>query len=108
MTYLDVRLAAGASWRYTPPPGHDVAWLSLHAGALLAPEAIDAGELVVFEEGPGSVELRATRDSAFVLGSAARHPHDLVTGYYSVHTNEDALARGEANIRRLGVELGLA
>ena len=34
-----------------------------------------------------------------------KHPHDLVLGYYSVHTSEDALQRGEAEIQRLGNEL---
>jgi hypothetical protein len=33
-----------------------------------------------------------------VLGSAAPHQHDLVPGYYSVHTSPDALHDGEAHI----------
>jgi len=37
-------------------------------------------------------------ETEFVLGSALRHPHDLVTGYYSVHTSPDALRDGEAHI----------
>jgi len=38
----------------------------------------------------------ALRSRRLVLGSAAKHPFPLVTGYYSVHTNRDALVRGEA------------
>ena len=42
-------------------------------------------------------------DTAFVLGSAVKHPHDLVLGHYSVHTSQAALAEGEAEIRRIGL-----
>jgi hypothetical protein len=42
------------------------------------------------------------------LGSAIKHSHDLVLGYYSVHTNPDALESGEANIARIGRQLNAA
>jgi hypothetical protein len=47
----------------------------------------------------------AEQPSRFVLGSAVKHPHDLVLGYYSVHTSQAALAAGEAEIRRIGAQL---
>jgi hypothetical protein len=34
-----------------------------------------------------------------------KHPHDLVLGYYSVHTSAQALAAGEAEIQRIGERL---
>jgi hypothetical protein len=37
----------------------------------------------------------------FVLGTAVPHPYELALGYYSVHTSEAALARGEARIAEL-------
>ena len=40
-----------------------------------------------------------------MLGSAKQSPFDLVEGYYSVHTNAQALQRGEAAIQQLGAEL---
>jgi len=40
-----------------------------------------------------------------VLGSAIKHPHELVMGYYSVHTTPAALAQGEAEIKRIGARL---
>ena len=43
--------------------------------------------------------------TGFVLGSAAKHPHDLALGNYSVHTSAAALRQGEAEIRRIGREL---
>jgi hypothetical protein len=40
-----------------------------------------------------------------MLGSAVPHPHDLVLGYYSVHTSAEALAKGEQRIREIRAEL---
>jgi redox-sensitive bicupin YhaK (pirin superfamily) len=105
VTYLDVHLKAGERWTYTPAAGHTVLWIGAHAGQIATPEPITAGELAVFEEGNAPVEFQALTDAGFVLGSAVKHPHDLVTGYYSVHTNEDALRQGEKNIAAIGRRL---
>jgi hypothetical protein len=40
-----------------------------------------------------------------VLGSAAPHGHDLVLGYYSVHTSPAALRDGEATIAAIRTRL---
>jgi hypothetical protein len=66
---------------------------------------VSAGEFVAFEESNGALPIQADRASRFVLGSAAKHPHDLVLGHYSVHTSRDALAAGEAQIQRIGKQL---
>ncbi|ASL45910.1 hypothetical protein bAD24_III00840 [Burkholderia sp. AD24] len=39
------------------------------------------------------------------LGSAMPHPHDLVLGYYSVHTSAEALRTGEARIVEIATDL---
>jgi len=52
-----------------------------------------------------ALEFRAEGSTEFVLGSAAKHPHPLVCGYYSVHTSEHALALGEAGIRKVASAL---
>jgi redox-sensitive bicupin YhaK (pirin superfamily) len=102
--YLAVRLKAGETWRYDTPAGHTVGWLAVSRGNLATPEPInkgahiDEGELVVFEPNDGRVEVYALSDVDFVLGSAEPHPHDLVLGYYSVHTSDAALVAGERNI----------
>ena len=103
--YLAVRLKDGERWRYTPPAGHTVAWLAVNAGQLEAGGPVMAGELAVFEESNQAIDLVAHGDTSFVLGSAVKHPHDLVMGYYSVHTSKAALAQGEAEIRRIGAGL---
>ena len=108
INYLHVRLAAGEKWTYTPPEGHTVAWLAVDSGALRAARAIGAGELAVFEESEAAIELQAEGETSFVLGSAVKHPHALVLGRYSVHTNPEALAQGETEISRIGWRLKAA
>ncbi|WP_245541896.1 pirin family protein [Uliginosibacterium gangwonense] len=102
MNYLAVKLKAGERWRYTPPSDHTVAWLAMNAGQLDAGETVAAGELVIFRESNQPIDFVSEGDTSFVLGSAVKHPYDLVMGSYSVHTNEGALAQGEAEIRRIG------
>ena len=105
MTYLDVRLKAGERWTYQPPVGHDVAWIASHHGLVLTPERVGKGEVAVFRQGEQAINFEALTDAGFVLGSAVRHPHELVTGYYSVHTHAEALRRGEDNIAAIGRRL---
>ncbi len=102
MSYLVVELKAGARWTYRPPADHTVCWVAVHRGTLRAPAAVSSGELAVFDSSNDPIDFIAEGDTAFVLGSAAPHPHPLVLGSYSVHTSRAALARDEAEIRRIG------
>ena len=101
INYLAVTLKAGEHWRYQPPEGHAVLWLAMGKGEVAAPAALKHGEIVVFEPGSTAVDFVARDDAEFVLGSAAPHPHDLVLGYYSVHTSAQALQIGEAQIQHI-------
>jgi redox-sensitive bicupin YhaK (pirin superfamily) len=105
VTYLDVRLQAGARWTFQPAKGHDVAWIASHQGIVTTPEQISMGEVAVFEAGEQAIQFEARSDAGFILGSAVKHPHDLVTGHYSVHTNPEALRIGESNIDDIGRRL---
>ena len=105
MNYLDVALEKGEKWRYDPPDQHTVAWVAVHRGKLATPEIVDKGELAVFEESNGALEFEAIEDTGFILGSAVKHPHDLVLGNYSVHTSQTGLDRGEAKIAEIGKRL---
>ena len=82
-----VRLADGERWRHVPPAGHTVAWVA------------------VFDESGSAVDFVAHGETAFVLDSAVKHPHELVMGRWSVHTSAAALAQGEAEIERIGLRL---
>jgi redox-sensitive bicupin YhaK (pirin superfamily) len=105
MTYLVVSLKPGEHWTYQPPMGHDVAWVAVSDGVLSTSSPIPAGEIAIFKPSEESLDFVAEGPTRFVLGSAARHPHDLVLGSYSVHTTERALRRGEEEIGRIGREL---
>jgi len=105
INYLDVQLAAGERWTYQPPLDHEVAWLAVCDGSIRTPEPVSAGEFVAFEESNSALSIQADRASRFVLGSAAKHPHELVLGHYSVHTSHAALVAGEAEIQRIGNQL---
>jgi redox-sensitive bicupin YhaK (pirin superfamily) len=98
INYLTVRLKAGERWRYEPPTGHTVLWAAVAAGALSTPDELRHGELAAFEPSSKAVEFEALTDTEFVLGSAAAHEHDLILGYYSVHTSSAALRDAEAYI----------
>lgn len=108
INYLHVRLNDGEHWRYIPPADHDVAWLAVSDGALQVADSIVHRQMAVFEHGNQPIDFLAQGPTQFVLGSAARHPYPLVTGYYSVHTNADALRRGESEIERIGAGLRAA
>ena len=95
----------GERWTYHPPRGHTVAWVAVHEGVLRTSSAIPSGEIAIFEPSEESIDFVAEGRTGFVLGSAAKHPHDLVLGNYSVHTSTEALREGEAEIRRIGQEL---
>ncbi len=105
VTYLNVRLRAGETWRFEPSAGHDVLWIAAYSGSVFAGELVSEGEMVIFEPSDESVDFIAKEDCGFMLGSAVRSPLDVVEGYYSVHTSATALRQGEEEIRRLGVQL---
>jgi redox-sensitive bicupin YhaK (pirin superfamily) len=108
INYLDGQLATGERWTYEPPSDHEVAWLAVSEGAIRTPALVSAGEFVAFDESNGAISIQADCASRFVLGSAAKHPYDLVLGSYSVHTSHAALAAGESQIRRIGNQLAAA
>src|SRR5258706_5953627 len=105
INYLSVTLKAGERWRYQPHDQHTVAWAAVSRGGLLAPDALRAGELAVFEESNQPIDFHAETDTDIFVGSAVKHPHDLVLGRYSVHTSASALRAGEARIQQIGSRL---
>lgn len=107
LTYLEVRLRDGERWAYESPPTHDVAWLAVATGSLLVDGVTLRSEMAVFEERPAPIEVVARGDVEFVIASATKHPFPLVTGYYSVHTNREALLRGEAGYAAIAETMDL-
>ncbi|HSI28073.1 MAG: pirin family protein [Methylophilus sp.] len=105
MTYLHVRLEDGDEWTFDPPANHDVLWLAIDKGSIRVSGETLSNEIAIFDSKPAPLTLQAQGASNFVLGSAVKHPHPLITGHYSVHTTDDALRIGEEGIRTVGKRL---
>lgn len=105
MVYLDVVLAAGGSWTFTPPAGHTVAWAYVYRGTVDVSGTAASRELLVFAEGEGALRFDAKDDARFLFGAARKHPWPLVLGSHSVHTSPAALAVGQAEIRAVAQRL---
>lgn len=103
--YLDVVLAPGHSWTFTPPSGQDVAWAFVYQGRARVSGEDVTRELVVLDEGDAPVTVDAIDHTRLLFGCAKQHGHPLVLGSHSVHTNEASLAQGVARIQAVGLEL---
>jgi redox-sensitive bicupin YhaK (pirin superfamily) len=105
-----VRLHRGQRWHYSPPLGHTFSWIAVDRGRLrvqhpLSSDAIQSGELAVFEESSGSLRVHSEGATSFVFGSSKTHPYPLVFDRFSVHTTHDAMSRAKGEIARVGREL---
>jgi redox-sensitive bicupin YhaK (pirin superfamily) len=105
MNYFVLDLEAGANWIYTPPQGHDVAWAFVFEGAASIAGITTSREMMVLAE-DGDISITGEDSPTRILiGSARKHPHDLVAGSSSVHTNAESLQKGHTRIRAIGESL---
>jgi redox-sensitive bicupin YhaK (pirin superfamily) len=105
ITYLHVSLADGEQWTFNPTANHDVLWIAVNEGSIRVSGEIISNEIVIFDSKSASLTLQAQGVTNFVLGSASKHPHPLITGYYSVHTSKETLRIGEDGIKVVGKRL---
>lgn len=105
VNYFKVDLEAGQTWNYAPPRDHTVGWVAVYEGTLLTPAPIASGTIAVFDQTDAVFEFTAEGKTSFVIGTAIKHPHELVLGHYSVHTSPAALEQGESEIHRIGENL---
>ncbi|UUZ71194.1 pirin family protein [Polaromonas sp. P1(28)-8] len=105
INYLHVRLKDGEQWKYQPPEDHTVGWVAVSSGRLFTAGSTIEKEIAVFDESNEEINFVAKGDTEFVLGSSPKHPYQLVSGYYSVHTNQAALQKGEAHIKEIRKQL---
>jgi redox-sensitive bicupin YhaK (pirin superfamily) len=103
INYLLVTLNPKQTWTYWPPEGHRTAWIAVGSGQLKCDRTVRPGDIVIFEQRDGSIELESVgyQPAVFVVGTAVPHPHRLVMGSYSIHTNEKALMVAEHNLELL-------
>jgi redox-sensitive bicupin YhaK (pirin superfamily) len=107
---LDVTLAkSGDSFVYRYPLDHDTSFVFVYQGAgLVADDEHESSpaDIFVMDSHGDSVEVKATKDnSRFIMASAVPHKYSLSLGMYSVHTNPESLAKGEARINQIGDRL---
>jgi redox-sensitive bicupin YhaK (pirin superfamily) len=103
--YFVVQLESDATWRFTPPPRHEVAFAVGFSGSPSLNGTTLKHTLAVLGS-QGSIEISASNGPAQVLlGTAVKHDWDLVLGTSSVHTSKAALAQGLQTIRAIGAEL---
>lgn len=107
ITFLQVNLRDGERWTFEPSNGHNIAWVAVATGGLRVAGTSLHREMALFEEGSAVIDVVADGNVEFVVGSALKHPHPLVTGDYSVHTSRETLTLGEAGIERVASTMQL-
>jgi hypothetical protein len=85
-----------------------VAWVFVYRGQVLVEGAPVADELVVLEQGDGTLVIEAIEPSRLLLGNAVHHDHPLLLASHSVHTSREALAKGVRGIEAVGQQLRAA
>lgn len=106
MNYAVVHLNANQEWCYEIPANHCVAWVFVVSGALVTPGGeMAANRITLLDCSSGEVNLRATANSIFVVGSNQAFDHDLIAHKNSVHTSSDALQMGIERLAQLEASL---
>lgn len=105
ITYLHVHLEDGESWTFNPPLHHDVLWVAINEGSIEVANQKLSNEFAIIHTNVLPLTIKAHGTANFVLGSATKHPHPLITGHYSVHTSKEALSTGEEGIKVVGKRL---
>lgn len=110
LNVLDVVLEKnGDVFQYEYPTGHDTSFVFVYQGtAHVGDDTRDStvGEIFVMDTHGDVCQVRATADKTrVIIASAVPHKYPLSLGMYSVHTNPESLAKGEARIEQLGEEL---
>ena len=107
---LDVVMEkAGSVFKYVYPPGHTTSFVFVYQGAgLVGDDVRDSTNKEVFVLDPHGdiVEIKATEpNTRVIVASGVPFQWPLSLGMYSVHTNPESLAKGEARIDKLGEAL---
>ena len=98
INYFQVRLRDGERWRYVAPDRHNVTWLAVDRGEarLRQGERVHRGQIALFGDSPGVIELQADGETSFVLGSARRLAHPLMQDSPLIGATLTALTAAEA------------
>jgi redox-sensitive bicupin YhaK (pirin superfamily) len=105
MNYFVVSLDGDATWQFSPPEDHDVAWAFVFYGDAKVQGQAVSRELIVLDA-EGDIHIAADGGAVRVLvGTAAKHNYPLVLGPSSVHTQRASLQAGHQRIQAIGSRL---
>jgi redox-sensitive bicupin YhaK (pirin superfamily) len=107
---LDVSLQQeGQAFEYIFPEGHLTSFIFVYEGSALVEDdekQSSPAEIFVLDKHGDRVAIQATtKDTRVIVASAVPWNYSLSLGMYSVHTNPESLARGEARINEIGERL---
>jgi len=105
MNYFDIFLKQSEQFEFVIPALHKVAWAFAYRGEIVINGTAVREKIVVLNADGDSLEIFAKTDSRILIGTAEFHPHELVSGHSSVHTNENSLKKGENKINQIGHKL---
>ena len=106
MTYLDLKLQAGESFDFETPKGQTTGFIFPRKGDLTLHDLpVPLRNLSILENNEGSIKLKASTDSQFVLLMAEPQLYPILSQGGSVHTNKEAMERSFARIQKIGMGL---
>ncbi|UTW65434.1 pirin family protein [bacterium SCSIO 12643] len=107
MTYLDVSLKAGETWKFETPKGQTTGFVFTRDGAIkLNEELIENNKMAILEHKEGVLQVEAhNENSNFIVVLAKPESYPSVTHGGQIHTNEESLLRSLEHIKKIGGDL---
>ena len=108
MTYLDVNLSQGESFKLETPNDQTRGFVFLRQGNVsLYDDPIKIGHIGILEESGGEILIQAEEDSKFILVLAEPQNESIVARSGSIHTNAGSLERSFGRIEEIGTKRNL-
>lgn len=107
LTYLDVYLKEGESWKFNTPSGQKTGFIFTRDGELRVGDTlVPNSKLAVLEGNEGEISVSAEgRESNFIVVLAAPSTEEVVVQGGQIHTNKESLERSAQHIEKLGLAL---
>ncbi len=99
ITYLDVKLSAGETFKLETPDGQRRGLVFPRRGSIsVAGQTIPRGHMGILEEGEGELEVAAANTAQFVVIMVEPYHYPVLSQGGSVHTNSLSMRRGLEHI----------
>ena len=108
MTYLDVDLQEGETFKFSTPRNQTRGFVFLRAGEIkLNDQVVPQNMIGVLEENEGEIFIQSNAASKFVLVLSEPQDFPIVAQGGSIHTNMESLERSFQRITEIGKEKNL-